>query len=193
MALVLLVALAPLLVFAAALILFLSGRTPLVAHRRVGQFGVPFWMLKFRTMWPRKRPARSQIGLVSFLRSDDAVPVIKTTADPRVTSRFARFCRRYSIDELPQLLHVWRGEMSLVGPRPLTQPELTAHYGIAARAVLRVRPGMSGLWQIRGRNRLTYRQRKRLDLFFVRNVSVALYLTTLTRTVPRVLAGRDAW
>ncbi len=111
----------------------------------------------------------------------------------RVACRFARWCRRYSIDELPQLLHVLRGEMSLVGPRPITQGELARYYGNDAAEVLELRPGITGLWQSTGRNRLTYRQRRRLDLSLVRRYSLRLYLIILWRTIPRALSGKGAW
>lgn len=109
-----------------------------------------------------------------------------------MTSPFAAFCRRYSLDELPQLWHVLRGEMALIGPRPLTLRELDIYYGSDAECVLSVRPGLSGLWQVRGRSRLPYPHRRRLDLFLVRNWSLGLYLKILLLTLPRVLAGKDA-
>lgn len=187
------VALSPFLAAVAVTIFVLSGRAPLVAHRRLGRDGRPFWMLKFRTMWSADRDrARGLAGLVEQLRGE-VVPEVKTSGDPRVTSLFAAFCRRHSIDELPQLWHVARGEMSLVGPRPMTSSEWTKYYGESAAEVLRVKPGLSGLWQTRGRNRLTYRQRRRLDIFLARHYCLLLYLRILGQTVPRVFAGRDAW
>lgn len=179
----------PLLIVVTAAIVALSKSAPLVAHRRVGRNGVPFWMLKFRTMWTGKPGVG---GLVEHL-PESHVPEVKSAGDPRVTSRFAAFCRKHSIDELPQLWHVIRGEMSLVGPRPVTAAEWDEHYGESAAEVLRLKPGLSGLWQTRGRNRLTYRQRRRLDLFLARHYCLLLYLRILGSTLPRVIAGRDAW
>jgi len=179
----------PFLAAIAGIIFVLSGRAPIVAHRRVGRFGEPFWMLKFRSMWSGRAIGN---GVIEYL-PEDKVPDVKNGNDPRVTSRFARFCRRHSIDELPQLWHVMRGEMSLVGPRPVTQAEWDQHYGASASEVLALKPGLTGLWQTRGRNRLTYRQRRRLDLFLARHYCLLLYLRILGHTVPRVLAGRDAW
>jgi len=179
----------PLMIVVGAMVFVLSKSAPLVAHRRVGRHGVPFWMLKFRSMWgidPGKR------GLIERL-GDPRVPAMKVGNDPRVTSRFAAFCRTHSIDELPQLWHVVTGEMSLVGPRPVTAAEWDAHYGASATEVLNLRPGLSGLWQTRGRNRLTYHQRRRLDVFLARHYCLLLYLRILGSTVPRVIAGRDAW
>src|SRR5437773_6646002 len=124
--LILLILLAPLLLLTGVAIVALSGRSPLVAHLRAGQFGAPFWTLKFRSMWAG-RSRHSLTWIESII--DDSGPEHKNSADPRVTSRFARFCRRFSIDELPQLWNVVRGEMSLVAPRPVTATELKTYYG----------------------------------------------------------------
>jgi lipopolysaccharide/colanic/teichoic acid biosynthesis glycosyltransferase len=169
----------------------LSGRSPLIAHRRLGLNGEPFWILKLRTMWD-KADRYTGGGWIEHL-PDTGVPVIKGAPDPRVTSRLAAFCRRYSVDELPQLLQVLTGKLSLVGPRPLTKRELDTYYGADCSEVLSVRPGLTGLWQVMGRNRLTYAQRRRLDLFFVRKGGLGLYLRILVSTPQRVLSGRDAW
>ena len=93
----------------------------------------------------------------------------------------------------PQLLHVVSGKMRLVGPRPLTQCELDLYYGDAAWEVLGARPGITGLWQVMGRNHLTYPQRRRLDLFFVRRMSLRLYWRVLLRTPWCVLSGAGVW
>ena len=163
-ALLALVLIVPLLMSTAAIVALLSGRPPLIAHRRVGWRGSTLWMLKLRTMWGDGRHGRGWIERID----DDFGPAYKHAADPRVRSVFARFCRRHSIDELPQLWHVVRGEMSLIGPRPLTLREVREHYGDAAEEILRVKPGIAGLWQVSGRNRLTYDERRRMDLEFVR-------------------------
>ena len=185
-------ALSPALLILLVAVRILSGRSSLVAHRRIGWLGEPFWMLKIRTMWERQEPAAFP-GWIEYL-DDSPVPIFKNEPDPRVTSRFAAFCRRYSLDELPQLVHVATGRMGLVGPRPLTRQELSTYYSPQAAAeVLSVRPGITGLWQVLGRNRLTYAQRRRLDLFLVRKGSIRLYLRILLATPLRVLSGRDAW
>lgn len=188
---VLLLGLLPLLVAAAAVVWVLSRRSPLVAHERVGQGGKTFWMLKLRTMWGRGVRAGAPRFVAERLQAERVEA--KRPDDPRVTSRFAAFCRKYSIDELPQLWHVVEGRMSLVGPRPVTAQELWEHYGEAAREVLLYKPGLTGLWQIRGRSRLSYRQRRRLDLFLVRRWSPGLYFRILLSTLPRILTARDAW
>jgi exopolysaccharide production protein ExoY len=185
-----LILLSPLMALAAAAIALLSRRSPLVAHLRVGQFGMPFWTLKFRTMWGEAGVGRA--GLIDYI-VDECGPVYKRSADPRVSSAFARFCRQFSIDELPQLVNVLRGEMSLVGPRPLTEGELKRHYGTDAAEILLVKPGITGLWQVMGRSRLSFDRRRELDLFLARNRSLRLYLTILMRTIPAVLRGKDGW
>jgi len=187
-------ALGPVLVASAAAISLLSGRTPLIAHRRVGWRGSTLWMLKLRTMWKDGASGhrRTASRWVEFIE-DTAGPQLKQDRDPRVSNWFARFCRRHSIDELPQLWHVIRGEMSLVGPRPVTDAEIRSYYGRDAAEVLQVKPGIAGLWQISGRNRLTYAERRALDLQFVRHRSLRMYLRILLRTVPEVWSGSNSW
>lgn len=193
LALLLLTSLMPLLVLAGVIVILLSRRCPLVAHARLGQNGKGIHVLKLRTMWSgvALKSGRSSY-FVEYLRPEPA-PKVKKRVDPRVTSAFAAFCRKYSIDELPQLWHVVRGDLALVGPRPLTADELIEHYGSRAGDILRVKPGLTGLWQIRGRSNLTYPQRRRLDLFLVRNWSLRLYAGILLATIPSVLTGKDAW
>jgi len=170
----------------------MSGQAPVIGDRRVGLNGRPFWMFKLRTMWTKNHAKEYRFRWIEYLKA----PVKrerKLAADPRVTSAFAAFCRRHSIDELVQLWHVAKGEMSLVGPRPVTALELHQHYGLDAREVLSMRPGLSGLWQVTGRSRLSYSQRKRLDLRLVRNYSASLYLAILRRTAWHLLKGDSAW
>jgi exopolysaccharide production protein ExoY len=185
-----LLAAAPLMLVAAVAILFLSRRTPLVRHARVGWRGEPLAMLKLRTMWEPKQKWDSPFCVEDV---SSHVPVDKSEGDDRVTSRFAAWCRRYSIDELPQLYHVVRGRMSLVGPRPITRAELDEHYGGAAQTVLFLRPGLTGLWQMKGRSRCTYAQRRRLDVWLARHASPGLYFRVLLRSIPVVLNGDNSY
>lgn len=179
-ALALLLVLLPMMLITGLVILLLCRRWPIVKHTRIGRFGEPFGMVKLRTMW----------GAASL---DEPPEGIKPVDDPRVSSRFARLCRRYSIDELPQLLHVISGKMAFVGPRPLTRHELDRHYGDSAGEILRATPGLTGLWQVKGRSRLSYNQRRRLDIFLVRHLSIRLRADILWRTIPQVITGRDSW
>jgi lipopolysaccharide/colanic/teichoic acid biosynthesis glycosyltransferase len=140
-------------------------------------------------MWEpnQKWAARFAIEDVS-----NTIPTTKNGEDDRVSSRFAARCRRHSIDELPQLYHIVRGEMSFVGPRPITRAELDEHYGACTETVLSLRPGLTGLWQTMGRSRLTYAERKRLDLMLAQSASPDLYFRILFSSVPKVLWGHDA-
>lgn len=188
----LLVVVSPLLLPAALILAISSRRSPLIAHRRVGQGGRPIWVLKLRTM--RGGPGKKgPLFLERLSIVDNDVQGHKAVGDPRVTGWFARFCRRYSIDEFPQLWQVVLGDMALVAPRPLTRYELETYYGADAGKLVARKPGLTGLWQISGRSRLTYSQRRRLDLFMIRNWSLPLYFRILIRTLPRVLTGKDAW
>jgi exopolysaccharide production protein ExoY len=189
-AVLLLILLSPLMLAVATAIFLLSRRGPLVAHNRIGWRGTPFAMLKFRTMWDGGERCASFFSIENVGGFQAGA---KTADDPRITSGFAAFCRRYSLDELPQLWHVARGEMSLVGPRPLTIGELREHYGAAISEVLSLRPGLTGLWQSMGRSRLTYAQRRRLDLLLARRMSAGMYFAILARSVPKLLAGEDAY
>lgn len=142
-------------------------------------------------MWDRNSP-EGPGGWVEYI-DDEAGPLRKDSADPRVPNAFARFCRRHSLDEVPQLLHIIRGEMSFIGPRPLTARELRLYYGDDAWEILNVKPGIAGLWQVSGRNRLTYAQRRSYDLKLVRERSFKMYLRIAMRTVVEVCSGANTW
>jgi len=190
---VLLAAISPVIGASALAVSLLSRRTPLIAHRRVGLDGSTLWMLKLRTMWGQDSP-RAATGAHWIERiHDDLGPENKHGSDPRVTHWFARFCRRHSLDEIPQFWNVMAGEMSLVGPRPLTATELDLYYGAAAQEILHVKPGLAGLWQVSGRNRLSYAERRALDLRLARNRSLRMYLRILLQTIPEVLRGSNSW
>ena len=151
-------------------------------------------MIKLRTMWEKgSGGSRLWVKRSWVQRIGADAPERKVADDPRIGNGFARFCRRHSIDEIPQLWHVARGKMSLVGPRPLTSGELKQYYRRESDELLRVKPGLAGLWQISGRNRLTYKQRKELDMRYVRERSVGLYLSILARTIPEVMRGANSW
>ena len=142
-----LIVLTPVILMAAAIIAILARRTPLVRHRRVGWRGAELAVLKLRTMW---EPNQKWSPVFAIEDVSNSIPVTKNGEDDRITSRFAAWCRKHSIDELPQLYHVVRGEMSFVGPRPITRGELEEHYGSHANIVLSLRPGLTGLWQSDG-------------------------------------------
>lgn len=182
----------PLMIAVAIVIMALSRRSPLIAHRRVGYRGKEIWVLKLRTMWSRVSEAPQLWPPIERLATV-AAPAFKPRRDARVTSHFAALCRKYSIDELPQLWNVITGSMALLGPRPLTKDELAEYYNCDSVYLLSVKPGITGLWQVRGRSRLTYRQRRRLDLFLLNHWSLGLYTRIVRATISNVLTGRDAW
>ncbi|MFD9130431.1 sugar transferase [Kitasatospora sp. NPDC059571] len=152
---------------------------------RAGRHGRPFAMLKFRTMHHGAHAARAALAP----QNEAGGHLFKLRHDPRVT-RVGRLLRRLSLDELPQLVNVLRGEMSLVGPRPLLLED--SGYTGRARDRLLVAPGLTGLWQVRGRSNLPWEEMLRLDLHYVENLSLRLDLGILLRTVPAVLTGRGA-
>lgn len=155
---------------------------------RLGINGTEFSMIKFRSMYRGAHGRRAQI--LDQNEQDGGGVLFKMRRDPRVTP-VGRFIRMFSIDELPQLVHVLSGRMSLVGPRPLAAEDST--YTGSARRRLLVRPGLTGLWQISGRSELSWDDAVRLDLYYVENWSVGLDLSILARTVFAVLARRGAY
>jgi lipopolysaccharide/colanic/teichoic acid biosynthesis glycosyltransferase len=186
LAAVLLLSLAPALLVIALLVLIFIGRPVLFVQRRGGLFGRPFPMLKFRTM--RVGADREQSELRVHNEMDG--PVFKMANDPR-TTRFGRLLRRASLDELPQLVNVLAGQMSLVGPRPLPLDETRALHG-GHRRRLAMRPGITCTWQVSGRSQVTFAEWMTLDLEYVDGWSLGLDLAIMVRTIPAVLSARGA-
>lgn len=183
----LLILLLPLFVLI-ALCIRLDSRGPILfIQKRVGQDGHEFPFFKFRSMVTSAEADRHAL----HARNERTGPVFKMRHDPRVT-RVGRWLRRSSLDELPQILNVLRGEMSLVGPRPAL-PQEVAQYTAYHRQRLSVPPGVTGLWQVSGRSDLSFEQSIELDLFYIQHESVALYLRLLLQTIPAVLTGRGAY
>ncbi len=166
--------------------IFLSTPGPVFfRQRRAGLHGHPFEMWKFRTMCADAEERRENLAHQNVMSG----PVFKVENDPRVT-RFGKFLRRSSLDELPQLLNVLRGEMSLVGPRPLPLYEVEKFERTAHRRRLSMKPGLTCLWQVRGRNKVTdFADWVKMDLEYIDNWSVFLDLYILLRTIPVVLFG----
>ena len=171
-----------------ALLVKLTSRGPVFFHQaRAGMGGRPFVLRKFRSM--RVDAELEQRELARRYEMDG--PIFKMRRDPRIT-RLGRFLRRSSLDELPQLLNVLAGQMSLVGPRPLPLDE-AEHLAPEHRHRHDVPPGLTGLWQVRGRNDLPYAEMMRLDLEYACRCSLGLDLRILLATVPAVLSGRGAF
>ena len=171
-----------------ALAIKLDSSGPVIfAQRRAGRGGRPFRMYKLRTMRADAEESLGDVVSISTLEE----PMFKLREDPRVT-RLGRRLRRFSLDELPQLVNVLRGDMSIVGPRP-EQMELVDRYLPEHRFRLDVKPGMTGPMQINGRGELTFSERLAVELDYVENVSLARDLRILLETVPSMLRGTGAW
>jgi Undecaprenyl-phosphate galactose phosphotransferase WbaP len=168
-----------------------DGGSPIFGHARVGVGGRTFRCLKFRSM---RKDAES--ALAAYLASDEEARLSwersrKLPDDPRITA-IGRFIRKASIDELPQLVNVLKGEMSLVGPRPVTASELE-HYGAAVDLYTSVKPGLTGLWQVSGRSDISYERRVAFDAWYVSNWSPWHDIAILAKTVPVVLGRGGAY
>jgi UDP-galactose-lipid carrier transferase len=185
----LLVLFAPLLI-GLALLVQADGGPVFYRQRRIGAGGREFSCLKFRTM-----VVDADRQLQQLLRSDPRAAAEwgadqKLADDPRIT-KVGRFLRQSSLDELPQLLNVLRGEMSLVGPRPIVAAEV-ARYGRNIEYYYETKPGITGLWQVSGRNDTGYAQRVKLDVWYVRNWSLGHDIAILCKTVPAVFLRHGA-
>jgi exopolysaccharide biosynthesis polyprenyl glycosylphosphotransferase len=185
--LALLVLFAPLMLVAAARIRWHDGGPVFFRQVRVGRDGTTFPCLKFRTMVV---DAEARLAVLQA-ETGFTYGLFKMKNDPRITPP-GRWLRRFSLDELPQLFNVVRGDMSLIGPRPALPSEAAAYEPDGVRR-LRVRPGMTGLWQVSGRSDLSYEEAVRLDMFYVDNWSMIQDLTILLRTLGAVLRARGAY
>lgn len=188
----LLVVAAPLLVCIALVVWADSGRPVFYIQERIGRHGRRFRCYKFRTMYDdASSRLASHLARTPGARDEWQRYAKLRSLDPRIT-RSGRWLRRFSLDELPQLINVLRDDMSLVGPRPYLLKEL-AESPDTARTILKAAPGLTGLWQVSGRNRLTLAQRLRLDEYYVRNWSAWLDLVILVRTGAAWLRGHGAY
>ncbi|CAN5153456.1 sugar transferase [soil metagenome] len=186
-----LVFIGPLMLLVALAIKLQDGGPVLFGHVRIGRDGRTFRCLKFRSM-----VVDSNERLQALLARDEAArrewaADHKLRNDPRVT-RLGTFLRKSSVDELPQLINVLRNEMSLVGPRPIVESEIV-RYGRAFSRYCSVRPGVTGLWQVSGRNNVSYRRRVALDVLYARRRSFRLYCYIMLKTIPAVLLREGSY
>lgn len=193
-----LVALSPLMLITAIAVKLDSPGPIIFRQKRVGLNGRVFNFLKFRSMRHNNDPTIHKQYIESLIKSKQAAavdkdgkPIYKIADDPRVT-RFGRFIRKFSIDELPQLFNVLRGEMSLVGPRPPVPYEVEQYEDWHYKRLL-IRPGITGMWQVGGRSRLSYDEMIRLDVQYIENWSLWLDIQILFKTVPVVLRIGDSY
>ena len=195
--LALLLILSPVFLLIAALLKLTSPGSILFRQERVGQLAKPFTMLKFRTMRVNADPRLHHAFVTSFIRSSaqwhpvGRRALFKLTNDPQVTP-LGRVLRKTSLDELPQLWNVLRGEMSLVGPRPPLAYEVEQYRSWHRRRILDAKPGMTGLWQVMGRSRTTFEEMVRLDLRYIRTCSLWNDLKILLATPRAVISGKGA-
>jgi exopolysaccharide biosynthesis polyprenyl glycosylphosphotransferase len=181
-----LVLLSPLLLLFGAIIRFTSRGPVLFRQERVGRHGKPFHMLKFRSMVVNAEELKAKL----MAENEQSGPVFKMRRDPRIT-HVGRFIRKFSIDELPQLLNVLRGEMSIVGPRPPVPSEV-ARYEAWQRRRLSVRPGLTCVWQVSGRNEISFEEWMYLDMQYIDHWTFAQDFQLILKTLPVVLTGRGA-
>jgi len=187
---VILVVLAPVLAILAALVVLDSPGPALFCQRRLGRFGRPIRCLKFRSMGvdAEERLQSDPVLFRQYVEHDYKLPA---SIDTRIT-RIGHFLRRTSLDELPQLWNVLKGEMSLVGPRPIVPDEIH-HYNGEGPLLLSLKPGMTGAWQVMGRSAVAYPARVAVELDYVEGWSLWRDLAILVRTIPAVLGGRGAY
>jgi len=188
---VLIVFFSPILLLLYVVVFIATKGKPVFTHDRIGKDGKTFGVYKFRTMHPN-----ADLLLEKLLQSDPAVKEewekeFKLKNDPRIT-KIGNFLRKTSLDELPQLLNVIKGEMSLVGPRPIVQKEIKK-YGEYFNYFKAVKPGITGLWQISGRNDVDYNERVQLDTWYVRNWSIEQDLIILMKTIVIVLIKKGSY
>ena len=160
-------------------------------HERIGLDGKPFKLYKFRTM----KPGRDNI-LKNYLhrypdKKDEWNKNHKLKNDPRITC-FGKFLRDYSLDEIPQILNILKGDMSFIGPRPIVDKEISK-YGDNFSLYKKCKPGLSGFWQVSGRNNTTYQERVQHDMYYIRNKSLMLDLKIFFKTIPVILFKKGAY
>jgi lipopolysaccharide/colanic/teichoic acid biosynthesis glycosyltransferase len=188
---ILLTVLSPAFVVIMAVIWISDGGSPIFAHERIGQGGVRFKCYKFRSMLVDADARLAHLLATSPEARAEWLRDHKLKQDPRITA-FGRFIRKTSLDEFPQLMNVLAGEMSLVGPRPIVAAEI-AKYGRRFEEYSLVKPGLTGLWQISGRNNTTYRRRVAMDVMFCRSINFTTYMKILLGTIPAVLLSRGSY
>jgi len=184
--LAMLVVLSPLLVLVSLLIKLESSGPVLYKHTRIGLNGREFTLLKFRTMREGAEKLRPKLVEAHGVRG-----LFKLEKDPRVTV-FGYFLRRTCLDELPQLVNILKGEMSLVGPRPYI-PEESVLFKGWMRKRFEVKPGLTGLWQVGGRHEIDFEKTAELDLYYIKHMSLLLDLEILLKTIPSIILSKGRW
>jgi exopolysaccharide biosynthesis polyprenyl glycosylphosphotransferase len=193
-ALIALILLAPLMLVVALVIRLTSPGPVIFKQTRLGKDGVAFDFYKFRSMFVNRDDLIHQKFVAELIKNgheNAGSTKFKMDADPRITA-IGRFIRRTSIDELPQLFNVLKGDMSLVGPRPPIPYETKNYQAWHLRRILTVKPGITGLWQVTGRSRVSFNEMVRMDIRYIRECSLMVDLKILLKTVRVVLRGEGA-
>lgn len=185
-------AIAPLLLFIACAIRLTSKGPILYCHTRIGRGGRPFQCYKFRTMHVDAEERLKQILAVDPEKRTEWERCHKLKADPR-TTKVGLFLRRSSLDELPQFWNVLKGDLSVVGPRPVVYEEIVRHFGCKAAKILSIRPGITGLWQVFGRSDTDYVTRLKLDEQYVDGRTFWLDLKLILLTIPSMISAKGAY
>ncbi|NIZ46415.1 sugar transferase [Entomospira nematocerorum] len=165
------------------------GGSIFYGHKRIGKNHKPFTCWKFRTMVPNAKERLQAILDNDPHLAQEFSQTHKLKKDPRIIKGLGHFLRRMSLDELPQFFNVLLGQMSVIGPRPITEGELI-HYGKDAATLLSIRPGISGLWQISGRNDISYARRVSLDLFYIKHITLRLDISIFFKTFRVIILGQ---
>lgn len=182
----------PVFMIIALIIRFSSKGSVVYSHQRIGRGGKPFRCYKFRSMYPD-----ADKKLEELLKADPALKhewdtTHKLRNDPRVTP-IGAFLRKTSLDEIPQFWNVLIGDLSIVGPRPVVQAEIDKFYGSRAQKILSIRPGLTGIWQVSGRNDTSYENRVEMDESYIQQRSFIFDLKLIALTVPRMIFSKGAY
>ena len=181
------------LMLALALIIKLTSKGVIVySQERVGRGGKPFKCYKFRTMYQDADDRLNEILASCPLMQKEWDETHKLKNDPRVTT-VGKFLRKTSLDEFPQFWNVLKGDLSVVGPRPVVQHEVTKHFGAKAKKILSVRPGLTGIWQISGRSDTNYSTRIKMDEMYVESQSLFFDLKIIVLTIPTMIFSKGAY
>lgn len=184
---------APFFLLIALGIYLASPGKPIYAQERIGRGGKIFRCYKFRTMFPDADKKLQEILNNDSILRQEWNRTFKLKNDPRITS-IGGYLRKTSLDELPQFWNVLKGDLSVVGPRPVVKEELEKYFGLKAYKILSVRPGLTGLWQISGRSDIScYQKRVQLDEFYVDNHSLALDIKIICKTIPAMINKKGAY
>lgn len=182
----------PILVIIAITIKFSSRGKLIYSHERIGRGGRPFRCYKFRTMYSDADKRLKDLLISNPHLKAEWEKNFKLKNDPRVTP-IGTFLRKTSLDELPQFWNVIKGDLSVVGPRPVVREEIEKHFGENATKILSIRPGLTGLWQVSGRSDISYENRIALDMQYIDQQSLALDLILIAKTIPAMISSRGAY